>query len=95
MRPTRDGLKRSFATGLGLSTVLPRLSPIVALFQQPLHLVADPSANGIEVEARTPLPRTTSGHAINELSTGFEPLIQAAITRITGPLQTFVTLLHP
>ena len=87
-------MKRSVATGLGLSTLLPRLPPIVVLFQQPLHLVADPTSNGIEVETWTTLPRTTSGHSINKLTTGFKPLIQTAITRISRPLQTFVTLLH-
>ena len=88
-------MKRSFATGLGLSTLLPRLPPIVVLFQQPLHLVADPTPNGIEVEARTTLPWTSSRDSIHKLTSGFKPLIQTAITRISRPLQMFVTLLHP
>ena len=93
-RPTRNGLQRLFPTGLGLSALLPWLPPIVVLFQQPIHLVSDPTSNRIEVETWTTLPRTTSGHSINKLTTGFKPLIQTAITRISRPLQTFVTLLH-
>ena len=93
-RPTRNGLQRLFPTGHGLNALLPWLPPIVVLFQQPLHLVADPTPNGIEVEARTTLPRASTGHAINKLTTGFKPLIQTAIARISRPLQTFVTLLH-
>ena len=82
MRPSGDGIQGTLATTTHPSTLLPGLPPIVVLLQQPLHLVANPAANGIEIKATAALAGTTSGHPIDELAAGLDPSVQPTVSAV-------------
>ena len=80
--PTGNGLEGTFTAAQRAVCVLPGLPPGVVLLQQPLDLVANPTADGIQIKTAAALAGTTSRHAIDELAAGLNPGVQATISAV-------------